>query len=338
MQSFLERYDTILFDMDGVITSEQVYWNAAALTVYELLHSKLYYGTSEIDPQALMENPFQVRAEIFLQDTVITAIKNKGVNNNWDLAWLTAAGGLCLKTTDFAQIGQWLTGLPKVEEGMFDHVSESLFQKADLSEENARHHGGLWTKCLLSFQEWFLGNELAQKVWDASALQPGKTGLSFGEQPIVDKEKLLALLSRLAETKGLGIGTGRPRIEAETPLKTWGAYQYFDPDAIVTYDELSELQSQNPGVSYAKPHPYMFLRGVFGKTISSEDLLQGKFDKEKCKRTLVIGDAACDLLAAKNAGCNFLAVLTGIQGEGAREFFEENGADYILRDVLELEN
>ena len=37
---FLEKYDTILFDMDGVITSEEMYWKAAALIVHEFLHSK----------------------------------------------------------------------------------------------------------------------------------------------------------------------------------------------------------------------------------------------------------------------------------------------------------
>ena len=36
----------IIFDMDGVITAEECYWNAAALTVWELLYGKHYLGLS----------------------------------------------------------------------------------------------------------------------------------------------------------------------------------------------------------------------------------------------------------------------------------------------------
>ncbi len=336
MQKFLDKYDTILFDMDGVVTHEQVYWNAATLAVYELLHSKFYYGSEDIDPQALMANLPTLRAEIFDNDALITLMKNKGLNNNWDLAWVVTSGALSLKTTDFSLIFPWAKALPEVAEGMYANITESLMKNAGLAECAAGHQGELWQQIQLSFQEWFLGNELAQKLWNAPGNQPGKTGLCFSEEPLVNKEKLLTMLSCLAETKRLGIGTGRPRIEAETPLKAWNAYQYLEPDTIVTYDELAELQKQNPGTSYAKPHPYMFLRGVFGTLHSDEDLLRGNFDNAPCQKTLVVGDAACDLFAAKNAGCDFAAVLTGVQGESAREFFEENGADYILRDVLEF--
>ena len=60
------------------------------------------------------------------------------------------------------------------------------------------------------------------------------------------------------------------------------------------------------------------------------------YDKEPCKKTLVIGDAGCDLFAAKAAGCDFLAVLTGISGESARAYFLQEGADYVLSNILEL--
>ena len=40
LAKFLDKYDTVIFDMDGVITSEQNYWNCAALTVWEYLNYK----------------------------------------------------------------------------------------------------------------------------------------------------------------------------------------------------------------------------------------------------------------------------------------------------------
>lgn len=44
------KFDKLIFDMDGVITSEYIYWDTAALTVYELVYSWKYYGRQEIDP------------------------------------------------------------------------------------------------------------------------------------------------------------------------------------------------------------------------------------------------------------------------------------------------
>ena len=41
------NFDKIIFDMDGVVTSEYIYWDAAALTVYELLYSHKFYGLSD---------------------------------------------------------------------------------------------------------------------------------------------------------------------------------------------------------------------------------------------------------------------------------------------------
>ena len=35
-------------------------------------------------------------------------------------------------------------------------------------------------------------------------------------------------------------------------------------------------------------------------------------------------------------GADFCAVLTGIQGEKGREYFEENGAEYILPSVIDF--
>ena len=61
--------------------------------------------------------------------------------------------------------------------------------------------------------------------------------------------------------------------------------------------------------------------------------LDGGYDKAKIKTTLVVGDAGADILAAQAMGADFCAVLTGIQGERARGYFEKLGANYILKSV-----
>ncbi len=336
LHSLLDRYDTVLLDMDGVITSEEVYWNAATLTVHELLFSSRYYGSDECNPGQMTASLSDLRKKAFCDDAVIRHLKNKGVNNNWDLSWIVVGGALSHNTRDFRAIYEWIKTLPSVEDGLYDLVNELLLA-AGFDRETAAHHGGIWKQIQLSFQEWFLGSDLFPQHWNSPLLQPGKPGLTFSEDPIVNKETLTELLAELGRTKRLGIGTGRPRIEAENPLRNWEVLSFFTPDAIVTYnDVLTAQQSINNRLSLAKPHPYMFLRGVFGNTLTDEALLNGRYDAATGAKTLVIGDAGCDLFAAKAAGCDFLAVLTGIEGEKAEGFFRENGADYILHTILDL--
>ena len=336
LKSFLSRYDTVLLDMDGVITSEEVYWNAATLTVRELLFSNLYFGAESCDPKVLTKNLSQLRKEQFCDDAVIRHLKNKGVNNNWDLSWVIVGGALSQNTRDFEAIFQWIKTLPSVNDGLYTSVSEAL-ENAGFKKQEAAHHGGIWMKIQFAFQEWFLGSELFPKHWNSPSLQPGKPGLTFSEEPIVDKAKLQLLLQEIGSRKRLGIGSGRPRVEAKTPLCSWDVYNFFTEDAIITYNDIVTAQNAiNHTISLAKPHPYMFLRGVFGTKHTDKELFDRLFDEAPCKKTLVIGDAGCDLFAAKSAGCDFAAVLTGIEGEGAREYFEKNGADYILNNILEL--
>ena len=341
LKPFLAGYDTILLDLDGVVTGEEVYWNTAALTVWELLFSKQYFGTEkDFDASGVFSRLPEIRKRVFCDDAVIKTVKTRGVNNNWDLAWLVTSGSLILQTHNFEAVYDWLKKLPDTAAEMFAAVAEQLCAALSMPSEEAAHQGGFWRKLQFCFQEWFLGSELFPLYWEQPTMQAGKPGLTFGEEPIVDKEKLLALFALLAENKRLGIGTGRPRVEMQNPLKRWNALSYFTPEAIVTHNEVQkaqqELRRKMPDIVLTKPHPYIFLKGIFGDLVPDEKLVSGDFDKAPCKKTLVIGDAACDLLAAKAAGCDFLAVLTGVDGENARSYFEKEKAEYILHNILEL--
>ena len=44
MKLNLNNYNKIIFDLDGVITSELAYWQAAALGAYDLLFDSEHYG------------------------------------------------------------------------------------------------------------------------------------------------------------------------------------------------------------------------------------------------------------------------------------------------------
>ena len=80
MNRILDKYDTVIFDMDGVITNESCYWDSAALTVYEHLKSKTYLGNEMVDPDYCMENVSELRKHIFCDDKLIMRMKEIGVN------------------------------------------------------------------------------------------------------------------------------------------------------------------------------------------------------------------------------------------------------------------
>lgn len=64
-----------------------------------------------------------------------------------------------------------------------------------------------------------------------------------------------------------------------------------------------------------------------------EKIIDGNYPRDLTKRTLIVGDAGADIFAAKAMGADFCAVLTGIQGQSARGFFEEQKAGYILNSI-----
>ena len=62
LAKFLDKYDTVIFDMDGVITSEQNYWNCAALTVWEYLN---YNSGQKINAAECMQNILRNTTAVF---------------------------------------------------------------------------------------------------------------------------------------------------------------------------------------------------------------------------------------------------------------------------------
>ena len=80
----------------------------------------------------------------------------------------------------------------------------------------------------------------------------------------------------------------------------------------------------------------MFLKALYGAGYEDEKIVKGDYDKEKIKSTLVGGDAGADILAAKAMGADFCAVLTGVSGKEAKEYFENQNSEYIFDSVLNL--
>lgn len=82
---------TILFDVDGVMLSEERYFDGSALTVWELLFSPQYLGLKgdSFTPAPVESEIRRVREQVFAKDEVLGLIKARGINSNWDMVFLT---------------------------------------------------------------------------------------------------------------------------------------------------------------------------------------------------------------------------------------------------------
>ena len=325
--------DKIVFDMDGVITSEYDYWEAAALTVYELLYSYKYYGVGNIDRKWCHDNLEMIYDTVFCGGKTVRAVKKLGVNTNWDLAYVVfcVAKYLDPEVTTFEQshfdaVCMFIENI-KIEAPELYTGVEGLIATAVKAEPGdfKRAEGKLWKQLIDVFQLWFHGD---------------------GEIPgIKEREKPLLPLEKIKDTLGalknngfrLGIGTGRPADEIIFPLKMWGLYDYFDSELFCSYDQVAEAEKElNPDTPLAKPHPYVFLKAAFGDKYSNAELCGGAVTPQMTERCLVVGDAPSDMMSAQAGGFKFAAVLTGISGEDGRKYYEDNNSDMILDSVLDL--
>ncbi len=322
----------IILDMDGVITTEQRYWDCAALTVYEAYYDKRYFGTETLDIAEVQNNVAGIRSMVFNNDKTISLMKNFGVNSNWDLAYVVFAG--IVETGDFAIMHRMFEEKNLCAPEIYEFADKILQQKLGIND--CSRSSELWNKLMMIFQEWYYGDESFARQYGKKTSAEGKKGFMYGEMPMFSIEETENLLKKL-QSKGavLGIGTGRCAFEIFTPLKAWGLDKYFDPECCFTYDMMA-VAEKKLDIFLSKPHPYTFLKAVFGDRYTDVQLINGEYDKEYVKEVLIVGDAGADLFAAKAMKADFAAVLTGPAGKAAKGFFEENNAELILDNVLEL--
>lgn len=306
-------YKTVIFDMDGVVTSEEGYWDAAALSVAEFLGYPL-------------DVPAQLRKEFFYDNRIIKLLKERGINSNWDLAYIVIA----LWNKDAQKLYAELKASEMREDELYERSAKRLAEKMPLSE--AVRGGAYWQAIADSFQEWYNGSHAFEKAYHKPA-HGGREGLCKKEVPIVGIPALTETLFALKE-KGvsLRIATARPDREARQPLVQWGLIDLMEKGGIISYDMVEKAQNDTGATNLAKPNPYVFIKAYFGETFQDERIISGDFPKD-FSDCLVVGDAGADLFAAQKMGADFAAVLTGAAGEEAREYFEKNHANYIVSDI-----
>jgi phosphoglycolate phosphatase-like HAD superfamily hydrolase len=367
---------TILFDVDGVLLSEEHYFDASALTVWEMLISNKYLGLSpdKFKTDYTAEEMKGIREQVFINDQILKFMKSRGLNANWDMIYLSFSHQLIhllsqIKEYEFEKINNWcqapinretlleigrvLGNYPvkmdfslfvkefeqseAMKQELLGYLNELAYEKLGV-ETSIFLKGELWSVCEHVSQEWYVGDEHVLASTGRPSVQKGKQGFLANETTLAPQGEINELFQFLT-TSGytIGIGTGRPELETIQPFHHLNWLQHFEENRIVTADEVLKAEQQLPETkSLSKPHPFTYIMGLKGKGTSVSDCLNTTLPIENGKEVLVVGDSLADLLAARQLGCQFAAVLTGLSGKDARSEFEKHEADYILDSVMDI--
>ncbi|MEW6201154.1 MAG: HAD hydrolase-like protein [bacterium] len=383
-----QKINTILFDSDGVITTEREYWLAAELTILELLYGEQWIGLNDNGLRVILYKP---GAPVILGKLVnrdfSESLKIRGINSNWDLTYFSCALYLIeifklihdknkltdLLTSGFAEetfkkIGDALTKRT-IEITSLDKITEDFFQASDRLKLESTEEGknytdkrfltaalnerlkiqcgiempvfsgndDLWHICQTLFQEWYLGDNLLERLQKKKLSKISKAGLIEYEMPIIPTGRIMEIFSMLKEANIIiGIATGRPYEELITPLKRWGLLNFFDLSRIATHREVQRaellLKGSGNSKSLSKPNPYIYLKALFPDK-RPEEILEMRLPLENGDTVLVVGDSASDILAAKQMGAQSAVVLSEVKNPDTVAGLKGLEPDYVLKDV-----
>ncbi|MBL9116033.1 MAG: HAD hydrolase-like protein [Verrucomicrobiaceae bacterium] len=297
----------IIFDMDGVITSEEGYWRAAACALMEF---------AEVEAPA---DPWSLE----LDRVAIGLAKQRLINTNWDLCHIAA---LALLIGDELPEKVELGALVKIALAAApEHSGYELIEKlAEMAGgERFQRNGPLWTWLFDRFQEWF--NGLA-----------GRRGIIEDEPLILPPEKIKQTLEALKKQDWeLGVATGRTSAELLPTLERHGMLGLFDHKALVTHDQVAQAEKELGGGHHlSKPHPFPFLRSLFPDK-GVHELTVAPWPKAEGE-VIIVGDTAGDMRGAHALGVRAVAVLTGPAGAAGEAALRAAGATDVVQDITQL--
>jgi phosphoglycolate phosphatase-like HAD superfamily hydrolase len=329
----MARISLIVFDLDGVITDERPYWESAREAVGKIVASLIEARSGS---GAMSES---------LPESLIYSLKNKAINSNWDVAYVAVCLALYSSDCDLNLSTLGCPDLQRRQQSVAAFFDATNLTGTDLIKDagvklalslpaEIRHlveyRGPLWDLCQRRCQEIHDFRMLSGTARHASVLS---------------QERVAEVLCELRDDCNckLGVATGRPRREAMDALQELGLLAFFDPNRIVTYDDVTDAQRtmRSLGKTYhlGKPHPFILLKAVYPE-LPVDALLGASRFFENHHWVAFVGDTLSDVLAAKAAGARSLCVDGAVADPGARRERREQlvaaGCDVVLDSIADL--
>jgi phosphoglycolate phosphatase-like HAD superfamily hydrolase len=358
----MNNLELLIFDLDGVVTSEQKYWNTARLTVWEMLCQPHYLGLAE-HFSADMPTPESVLAqdEAVIGTDFITELKNRAVNSNWDLtffvlslqlvgilAQLSPANLMLINQGNdsaalpakLQQIGQFARQA-NIDQRISKQIIQEFWQESiDLKGTAVQEQVPLFAQQLLGQNLGIFNNH--SELWQLCYANfqdwyEGQNGYELpDDETVLPVAEIRQVLQTLKQHYRLAIATGRPRNETIGPLTKLGLLEFFEADRIVTYDEVLAAEKLVT-IKLGKPHAFIVLKAIYPEATDLE--LIARLTNSH-PQVAYIGDAASDVVVAQAAGCWSIGVLTGFGTDLSykRQLLGQIGCHQIITNIAALPN
>ena len=366
----------IIFDLDGVITSEEAYWDTAGLVIHELLYSPRYWNientTKEYQPVVDAETSREISRSI-LPEAVIVGFKSRAVNSNWDTCYC----GYCLYLIHLLTLVPDLTALlplrpaeehwianfreqlslvsdKKIQENsVLDAINDSAFQgysgldlikRFDVyaSQVLGTHVDGVFARYSPS---WRFCEKLFQEWYLGDTLYTRDYGYAptqTGKRGCINFEEPLLPVDVLRSTlkelhqQGYILGIATGRPQQEALVP-------LENYGLLSYFDTRHITTH---AEIARAEEKLVITGNSVSLVKPHPyqfLLAADPEhvhlpsySHGIQTFIVVGDTPSDMKGGTAAGALTIAVLTGAKTSQARTILEQSNPDFLIADVTKL--
>ena len=325
----MQNKKLIVFDMDGVIIDvSNSYRDVVRQT------ARQFFGPAKAAEQ--LPEP------LFALSDLAAVKQSGGLNNDWDLTSVVI--NLLYSLTDKPIVHQsenpWIRYRETISRCDVTVIAEylnatvqplaSLLKDKGKPEDNfilELYVGDVGSGNIIKqiFQEIYLGPELFKSTYQVEPEIYREEGYILRERLLLDR----SILAEISRENVLAIATGRPRSEAEYPLKHFRLRQFF-PVVLTLDDCIREekriFEEEGRTVSLSKPDPFMLDAIAEGH----RNAVDGFF---------YIGDMPDDMQAAARSRVGFKGIgilISAPDKSSLKKNLLRAGADYIIEDFESL--
>ena len=366
----------IIFDLDGVITSEEAYWDAAGLTLHELLYSPRYWNvegdTKQYRPAASAEESRRISRATFPESEIV-ALKARAINSNWD----TCYAAVCLHLIDLLALLPNLTALLPLQPWNAGWLA--VFRKQVASSRKGHYEKGAFSKLILegSAFQGYIGLDLINRfdAYASDVLGHSIEGVFSRHSPFwpfcqdIFQEWYLGDELYMRDYGHAPAQTGKPGcIHFERPLLPVASLRA----TLETLREQGYVLGFATGRSFEEAQVPLMMQGLLqyfaeahisthDHVVHAEAELRANGDQALLGKPhpfpflialdhdyrvgeqrgnpgdfIVVGDSTGDILGGHAAGALTVAVLTGARTPEARALLAQSSPDFTIQDVTEL--
>ena len=365
----------IVFDLDGVITSEDAYWDTAGLVSHELLYSPLYW---HIDTRVTDYRPITSAEESrtlsrsILPEAVIVRLKSRSVNSNWD----TCYAGFCmyliyllsvlpdvvplipLRPSEYDWIASFRAQLallpekPLLDARVFQALDDPLFEGYNgldlLQRFNAYASKVLNVPVENVFARyspsWWFCERLFQEWYLGDTLyikESGHAPAQPDKRGCIQFEQPLLPVPQLKETleilreQDYTFGIATGRPREEALLPLEN-YGLLNYFAAHHITTHAEVALAEATLSKSDHSRSLVKPHPYQFLLAAHPDYQPDAQGQELRPFIVVGDTPSDVNGGRAAGAVVIAVKTGARTSQALSLLEESGPDFLIENVTKL--